>query len=61
MLFVISANFYVSISQLLRNNQLNCKFKRLTNSPEWMTLLSKIMLKIVGKSFFTPKHAGACQ
>ena len=31
--------------------QLNCKFEILTNSPECMTLLAKIMLKIVEKSF----------
>ena len=51
---------YVSVFQLLLIPQLNYKFKRLTISPQRMTLLVNIMLRIVDKSFFTLINLMAC-
>ena len=53
MLLVINVNFYVPVFQLLPDSSTYCKFKRLTISPERMTLLVKTMLKIEEKIFFT--------
>ena len=53
MLFVLNMSFYVPFLNFYHIFQPNCRLKRLAGSPNPITLLVKIMLIIVMKSFFT--------
>ena len=51
MLLVINMNLYVSVFQFLPDSSTYCELKSLAISPQRMTLLVKIMLTTVEKSF----------